>query len=249
MPSSSTEPRSLPRYIQVEETLRTLLDTGGYRPGDKLPPEPELAHQMGVSRATLREALRSFEQQGIISRRQGVGTFVNARPLYIESGLETLESIESLLQSRRLTPEVRNRQVRTEKALPKAAGRLHLKEGTPLTVVSSTYVVANQPVAYLLEVCPSNLVDKEILTSQPGSLLDFMLRERAYFDLGYGIAHIAPVHGNEEICAALESDLQTPLFFIEQTVYTMANLPSLYSRNYYLPAVFDFHLIRKVREQ
>ena len=88
------------RYIQAEEALAHLLETGGYRPGDQLPPEPTLARQLGVSRATLREALRSFEQQGSISRRQGVGTFVNAKHLYVESGLEVLLSMEDLLAGR-----------------------------------------------------------------------------------------------------------------------------------------------------
>jgi GntR family transcriptional regulator len=248
MSSSTDEPRTLPRYIQVEAALRTLLETGGYRPGDKLPPEPSLAQQMEVSRATLREALRSFEQQGIISRRQGVGTFVNRRPLYIESGLETLESIELLLQSRHLTPTIKNRQARSERALPKAAGRLSLKEGTPLTVVSSTYAVDDQRVAYLLEVTPAGLVPVGVISGQTISLLAYMLEEKSYFDLFYAIAHISPVHSNEEICAALEIDEETLLFFIDQTVYTSANVPCYYSRNYYLPTVFDFHLIRKIRE-
>ena len=44
--------------------------------GEKLPPEPKLARDMGVSRATLREAMRSFEAQGLIMRKQGAGTFV-----------------------------------------------------------------------------------------------------------------------------------------------------------------------------
>ena len=44
--------------------------------GQKLQSEPELAASLGVSRATLREAMRSFEGQGLIRRRQGVGTFV-----------------------------------------------------------------------------------------------------------------------------------------------------------------------------
>jgi GntR family transcriptional regulator len=244
----SNETRTLPRYIQVEEALHTLLRTGGYRPGDKLPPEPELAQQLGVSRATLREALRSFEQQGIISRRQGVGTFVNARPLYIESGLETLESIEMLLESRQLTPRITDRQARVEKALPKAAQRLNIQEGAPLTVLSSTYVVGAERVAYLLEVSLALVVEQVAVDEAGSSLLEYMLQRREIYDLSYAVAHISPVHGSEEICTALQVEVETPLFFIEQTVYTSANLPHYYSRNYYLPRIFDFHLIRKIGE-
>ena len=61
-------------------------------PETRLPSEPLLAKQMGVSRATLREAMRSFEGKGMIRRRQGVGTFVAAKVPVIETGLEVLES-------------------------------------------------------------------------------------------------------------------------------------------------------------
>src|SRR5512136_1880778 len=78
----------------------------GSLPADsRLPSEPHLARQMGVSRATLREAMRSFEGQGLIRRRQGVGTFVVAKVPVIDSGLERLESIETL--SQRIGLEVR----------------------------------------------------------------------------------------------------------------------------------------------
>lgn len=241
--------KSRPRYIQVEDSLRTLLETGGYRPGDKLPPEPELARQIGVSRATLREALRSFEQQGIISRRQGVGTFVNPRPLYIESGLEALESIEMLLRSRDLVPQVAMRQVSEEGALPKAAQRLNVKEKTPLTVVTSTYTAQERRVAYLLEV-----VAAERLAAHEGrqlgtSLLDILLADAERFPISYATAHIAPVHGSAQICQALQIERKDPLFFIEQIVYDGHNRPLCYSRNYYLSDVFDFHIIRKRRER
>lgn len=241
----TTAAASRPRYVRIEESLHTLLETGGYRPGDKLPPEPELAQQLGVSRATLREALRSFEQQGIISRRQGVGTFVNLRPPYIESGLETLESIEMLLSARQLSPEVAQRTVSREAALPKAARRLGIPEGEPLTVVTSTVAVAGEPVAYLLEVTPVAFVEPEAVAPGSTSLLHHLLGDGASYDIAYAVAHIAPVHGTEAICTALGVGAQTPLFFIEQTVYSGANQPRFYSRNYYIPSFFDFHVIRK----
>src|SRR5210317_266201 len=64
-------------------------------PGSKLPSEPKLAKELGVSRATLREAMRIFETQGLIHRRQGVGTFVVPPAHVIDTGLEVLESILS----------------------------------------------------------------------------------------------------------------------------------------------------------
>src|SRR5512144_139073 len=65
-------------------------------PGSRLMSEPDLAKQMGVSRATLREAMRTFETQGLIRRRQGSGTFVVGQMPVIEAGLELLESLETM---------------------------------------------------------------------------------------------------------------------------------------------------------
>ena len=85
-------------YIQPFQRLQSQLSSliTNATAGERLPSEPELARQLGVSRATLREAMRTFEGQGLIRRRQGVGTFIVGRPQVIESGLEVLESIESL---------------------------------------------------------------------------------------------------------------------------------------------------------
>src|SRR3972149_10219143 len=65
-------------------------------PGGRLPSEPAVAKDLGVSRATLREAMRTFETQGLIRRKQGSGTYVTHPSQVFESGLEMLESIETL---------------------------------------------------------------------------------------------------------------------------------------------------------
>ncbi|HSK89114.1 MAG TPA: GntR family transcriptional regulator, partial [Anaerolineales bacterium] len=64
--------------------------------GSRLVSEPELAKQLGVSRATLREAMRTFETQGLIRRRQGAGTFVVGQVPIMDAGLEVLESIDTM---------------------------------------------------------------------------------------------------------------------------------------------------------
>lgn len=61
---------------EIVEQLRSLILTGQYRVGDKLPPERELAKKLGVNRASLREALKKLEHLGLVRIRQGDGTRV-----------------------------------------------------------------------------------------------------------------------------------------------------------------------------
>jgi DNA-binding GntR family transcriptional regulator len=63
----------------AERAVRRWLTPGRFRPGDRLPPEQELAGMLGVSRGTLRTALRRLEEAGEIVRRQGSGTFVGSK--------------------------------------------------------------------------------------------------------------------------------------------------------------------------
>ncbi len=84
-------------YLQVIDRIKRDIETGVYKEKQKLPSEFELAKQLGVSRATLREALRVLEEENIIIRRHGVGTFVNARPLFT-SGIEQLSSVTDMIR-------------------------------------------------------------------------------------------------------------------------------------------------------
>src|SRR3954447_25940413 len=61
---------------EIVEQLRSLILTGQYPPGAKLPPERELSKRLGVNRASLREALKKLEHLGLVRIRQGDGTRV-----------------------------------------------------------------------------------------------------------------------------------------------------------------------------
>jgi len=120
-------------------------------PGNRLPAEPELAKQLGVSRATLREAMRSFEGQGLIRRRQGIGTFVVGHSHVIESGLEVLESIETLARRIQLEVSMGALQVSQVEANAAMAAVLQVEEGAHLVQIARVIEAEHRPVAYLVD--------------------------------------------------------------------------------------------------
>ncbi len=65
-----------PRYREIAQMLAALVDEGALAPGDRLPPERDLAALGGVSRVTIRKAVGALVDQGIVAQRQGSGTFV-----------------------------------------------------------------------------------------------------------------------------------------------------------------------------
>ena len=74
MPIQSIEPRRL--YRQIADQIRTLVRSGEYRSGQRLPPERDLARQLGVSRPSVREALIALEVEGLVEVRIGSGIYV-----------------------------------------------------------------------------------------------------------------------------------------------------------------------------
>lgn len=70
---------SSPRYQQLADGLQRDIEGGKYKVGAMLPPELELCEQHGVSRHTVREAIRRLVDMGLLGRRQGIGTHVKAR--------------------------------------------------------------------------------------------------------------------------------------------------------------------------
>jgi GntR family transcriptional repressor for pyruvate dehydrogenase complex len=67
-------------YQQIADQIRDLIDRGGFEVGTRLPPERDLAQQLGVSRPSLREALIALDVEGRVEVRSGSGVFVSAVP-------------------------------------------------------------------------------------------------------------------------------------------------------------------------
>ena len=78
----------------IAKRLEAMILEGSLVPGQKMPPERELAQQFEVSRPSLREALHKLEAKGLVTRKQGGGTFVSA-----EIGLSFVDPLMQLFQT------------------------------------------------------------------------------------------------------------------------------------------------------
>ena len=215
-------------------------------PGERLLSEPELAKKMGVSRATLREAMRTFEGQGLIRRRQGVGTFVVEHPNVIDTGLEVLESIETLASRISLDVSMGDLRVAQIEADSKLAKIFDIEPGTSLTQVSRVIYADERPVAFLQDIVPPHILPETAFDqSFTGSVLDFLLHQ-GDSALTNSMTEVQAVIASSRIARALEIQRGDVLLKFVASLYTDKGEVIDYSSSYFLPGYFRFHVVRRV---
>jgi len=215
-------------------------------PGERLLSEPKLARHLGVSRASLREAMRVFETQGIIHRRQGAGTYVMAPAEVIETGLEVLESIET--QARRMGLPVSMGRLHVQRRLPDEteAQALEVSREQKVVAVERSILLKERPVAYLVDVLPEDVLRPEDLRDGfRGSVLDLLLA-RGNPPLGTSRCDIQAVPASPPIARVLGIQRGDVLLMFEARLLSLEGRAVDYSLSYFLPGYFRFHVVRRV---
>jgi GntR family transcriptional regulator len=233
-----------PLYQHTADALAELI--AHTPPRTYLPSEPDLARRLGVSRATLREAMRSFEERGLVVRRQGVGTYVTEAPQVIDSGLEVLESIETLAARLGLSVTMGARNVRRRKAEEDEVRRLGVGDGAELVEVSRVMLAEGRPVAFLIDAfLPDVLPDGALEEGFTGSVLDLLLR-REQVTLDSSRTEITAVSAPSEIARSLSIQRGDVLLRMEAYLYAKDGPVLVHSLSYFLPGTFRFHVVRRV---
>jgi GntR family transcriptional regulator len=213
--------------------------------GSRLVSEPELARQLGVSRATLREAMRTFETQGLIRRRQGAGTFVVGKVPVIDAGLEVLESLETMADRLNLAVTVSDLNIEQVIANDDQANGLLLEAGTCLTRIRRVMRADTRPVAYLIDVLPEMILRvNDLPDGFNGSVLDFLI-ERGD-DLRISRAAISATNATAEVAKALEIQRGDVLLQFVSQIYTGDGKIVDYTMSYFIPGYFNFHVVRRI---
>ena len=249
----TNEHRSPSLVDSAEEALHIWLAGGRYRQGDRLPPEHEVATMLGVSRGTLRSALRRLEERGEIERRQGSGTFVGrtAVPAALGERLERLEPYSSLAERRGLTLSSADLSIERRADGAEVGEALGLAPIAAALTVSRTLVANEAPVAVMFDVVHPkvSLPDDKALRAvlERGQMvLDVLI------DLGvpvtYARTRVIPalLSPRERTGKLLGVRRTTAVLELEELIYAGRDERIAYSRDLFAPGGLDVAVLRSL---
>jgi DNA-binding GntR family transcriptional regulator len=146
----------VPLYFQLSQQLEAAIEHGALTPGSLLGNEIELAARLGLSRPTVRQAIQSLVDKGLLVRRRGVGTQVVhsqvKRPLELSSLYDDLEAAGQRPATRVLVNTV-------VPASAEVAAALAVAEGSDVHRVERLRLAHGEPMAYLCNFLPPGLLD------------------------------------------------------------------------------------------
>ena len=229
----------------AEQELRQAIARGTFRPGAQLPTESELCQMLGVSRTVVREALRVLEENGLVIRRHGVGTFVRDHPIL--KNLNFNFGITEMIESAGMTSGTSHLEIRSESADQEIAEQLRVPVGTQLVTVERVRTADGRPVVYSLDTLPESVLqqtdfDPQLLRTQS---MYYILQTSLGQVIDYGIARLLPMSAPDFVTEKLELPQGALTLYIVQTDYSPDDEPLVYSREYHLPDAFDFIIWRR----
>ncbi|ALS73772.1 GntR family transcriptional regulator [Planococcus maritimus] len=230
-------------YLQVIDRMKQDIASGVYKEKEKLPSEFELSKSLGVSRATLREALRLLEEDNVIVRRHGVGTFVNSKPVF-SSGIEELTSVSDMIRQAGMEPGVVYLSTSESICSEEDVNRFHCNPDDTVISIERVRTANGEPVVYCIDKVPSVYMPEGFLGRKESSIFS-ALEESGDIRISYAVTFIDPTGYHEEASPILECDPETALLVLKQHHYDENDRLVLYSKNYFRADKFSFHVVRK----
>ena len=220
----STGKGSIPLYLQIIELLISRISNGEWKPGDVIPSEINLAGELDVSQGTVRKAITELVESNVLTRRQGLGTFVSNHDsdralfhffhLTDNSGNKVLPDSEVLSCKRK-------------GATKYEASRLGLETGTRVIKIERIRKMDSKPTileTIVLPEAPFKNLGREDNCNLPNMLYEL-------YEKQYGITihsadeQLRAVSAGEKEASLLELEAGSPLLLIERVALSLDKTP------------------------
>ena len=230
--------------FSVRDELARRITSGAIPPGSRFPPEPQLAEDLGVSRATLREALRSLEEDGFVTRRRGAGTFATHRPR-LRNNLDVNFGVTEAIRASGMRPGAVDIKVSIAPSGANEAAALDIEPGDPVVTVERVRTADERRVVFSRDVVAQSLVGEDVLEQlEDGSVYD-LLESAAHVAIQHGVVTIEPMAAERTLARKLKIPVGSLLLYLRQVDYDRGGDPVLLSHEYHLGDAFEFTVVRR----
>lgn len=229
-------------YLAVRDELMRQVREGGFPAGSQLPAERDLTDSLGVSRVILREALRVLEEDGVVVRRHGVGTFVNRPYKVLTSALGVNLGLTEIIEQNGSiagTSLIRCDEIED----PDVAQQLARADNRVIRI-ERVRTADTRPVAYTIDFVSPDDLSRDALGRIERQALYELLEQNGH-PIASASARIVPVKAGYEISAVLGLSPDAVMLMIEQLDIGFDGRPLVYSREYHLRGAFEFTISRQ----
>ncbi|HEY3310029.1 MAG TPA: GntR family transcriptional regulator [Anaerolineales bacterium] len=230
-----------PLYFRIKQQLLDQLAVGKIKPGDMLPSEAQLSAQYGVSRITIRRALKELIQQGILYTLQGKGTFAAHVPIREISGFR---SFSEDIRSKGFLPSSKLLRLEKVPADETVAARLRIEPGEPVYILQRIRLADEQPVAFETAYLPARLFPNLDRYDLSQSLYQ-VLREQYDVFPAWADAEIQASPATQEVATALGMRVGEPVLTAHRLSYTESFNMVEYVVSVYSGSRFTFYTGRQ----
>ena len=225
-----------PMYIRIHNQIKRDIENHVYKVGDRIPAERQLAVKFGVSRMTLRQAIKTLEDEGILERRLGSGTYVASQKVQ--------EKMSGIMSFTEITEA--NGQVPSSKLISYQVGQPSLSEKERLKLKTNMNVLrmeriryADQtPICHEVVTVPYDLVKNDSKENISTHLYETL--EKNNLQIGRVTEHISAAIANENDARLLKTKKGEALITRRQVTELADGRPFEYTRACYVAERFEF---------
>ena len=221
----------LPLYAQVENVIMERISDGSLPAGTRLPSEDSLVQEYAVSRTTIRAAIQSLIQRGLVEIRRGKGTFVT-HPKMTQELTELTGFVEDMQAlGRQPTAKVLDRQIVAASQL--VARRLALSQGAPVVRIQRVRLADRVPLSFDETYLPKELGAKVMADNLNTEPIFSLLEQKYHTPLVEAEYQLEAVCADATVARALRIGVGSAIFLIERTSYSIGHRPVDYEKLHY----------------
>ena len=229
---------SSPVYIQIHNQIKKDIEAGVWSVGDRIPSERELALEFNVSRMTLRQAVQTLVEEGILERQVGAGTFVARKK--VQEKMTGVTSFTELMEEQGKKPSSRTVSYLVTTPSLSETERLKLKDDEKVLRMERIRYADEVPICFEVATLPYSLV-KDYERSQITTSLYRTLEESGR-EIGHAQQSVSAQVASERIAEYLNIKRGSAILRLRQITEFGDGTPFEYVRTQYAGDKFEFYL-------